>query len=159
MISEKIKNSAEKAMPKEKRFIDRIRSFFGKKSRLLTVSGIAAVVLLYPIYLLLSRNVNDRYNVLIAALDFVELTAAGVFFANIETFSLKKYARAVSIWMAVLYLSTVTVFLFTGLDTSTWTEVIPYWILYIAAGLPFCATLIALSVILAYLVTCSMKEE
>lgn len=43
MISEKIKNAAEKAMPKEKRFIDGIKRFFEKKPRRLIVSGVIAV--------------------------------------------------------------------------------------------------------------------
>lgn len=159
MVSEKIKNAAEKTMPKEKRFVERVQSFFGKKSRLLIASGFTAVVLLYPIYWLVSGNLNGRYNLLLAALDFVELTAAGVFFANIDEFSLKKYGIAVSVWSVVLHLATSTLYVVIGSDPTTWTEIIPYWFAYIAEGLLVCSTMVALSVLLAYLVACCMKKE
>lgn len=159
MISEKIKNAAEKAMPKERRFVERIRSFFGKKSHLLIVSGIAAVALLYPIYGFTVHNINDGYNVLLLILGFVQVTAAGVFFANINKFSMKKYACAVSVCSAVMYLVTVTLGVLAGMDPSNPMQVIPGGIWLILWGIPVCATAIALSVLLAYFTVRSMNKE
>lgn len=159
MISEKIKNAAEKAMPKERKFIERIHGFFGKRSHLLIVSGIAAVALLYPIYDLACRNINDGYYVLLFILGFVQVTAAGVFFSNINKFSMKKYACAVSVCSVVMYLVTVTWSVLAGMDPSDPMQVIPGWIGLILWGIPVCATIIALSVLLAYFTVCSMDKE
>ncbi|MBD5128980.1 MAG: hypothetical protein HDT43_03520 [Ruminococcaceae bacterium] len=159
MISEKIKNSAEKAMPKEKRFIDGVRSFFGKKPHRLILSGLVALALLYPIYCMAGDNINDRYNVPMLALGFIQVTAAGAFFANIKTYSLKKYVCAVSVWSVVLYFAAVTLEVLSGMDTSDFMQVIPGWTTLLLLGIPICATLIALSVLFAYLVTCYLKEE
>lgn len=159
MISEKIKNAAEKAMPKEQRFIERIRSFFGKRSHLIIVSGIAAVALLYPIYGFTTQNINDRYNVLLLILGFVHVTAAGVFFSNINKFSMKKYACAVSVCSVVMYLVTVTLGVLAGMDPSDPMQVIPGWTGSVLWGIPICATVIALSVLLAYFTVRSMNKE
>lgn len=159
MISEKIKNAAEKAMPKERRFIERIRSFFGNKSHLLIVSGIAAVFFLYPMYDLSCRNINDGYNVLLLILGFVQVTAAGVFFSNINKFSMKKYACAVSVCSVVMYFVTVTLGVLAGMDLSYPMQVIFGWIGLILWGIPICATVIALSVLLAYFTVRSMNKE
>lgn len=159
MISKKIMNEAEESMPKEQRFVERIRSFFGKKSHLLIVSGIAAVALLYPIYGFTVQNINDRYNVLLLMLGFVQVTAAGVFFANINKFSMKKYACAVSVCSVVMYLVTVSLGVLAGMDPSNPMQVIPGWIGLIFWGIPICATVIALSVLLAYFTVRSMNKE
>ena len=57
MISEKVKNAAEKAVPKEKRFVDGIRSFFEKKSHRLIFSGVSATLLLLLLFIM-ARTAN-----------------------------------------------------------------------------------------------------
>lgn len=159
MISEKIKNAAEKAMPKEKRLLDKINGFFEKKSHRLIVSGVMAVILLYPIYCMTCGNINDRYNALMLVLGFIQVTAAGAFFANINDFSLKKYVCAVSVWSVVMYLAAAAWGVLVGMDPGNPMQVIPGWIGLVVLGIPVCATIIALSVLLAYLTVRGMKTE
>lgn len=156
MISEKIKNAAEKAMPKEKRFIDGIRRFFEKKPRRLIVSGVIAAAFLYPIYRVAPNHIDGLP---LMILEFIQVTATGALFANINAFSLKKYACAVSVWSVVLYLAAATWGVLVGMDPGNPMQVIPGWIGLVLLGIPVCATIIALSVLLAYLTVRGMKTE
>lgn len=156
MITEKIKNVAEKAMPKEKKFVDGIRSFFDKKSHRLIVSGFAAVAFLFPIYRLAPYYIGD---ILLTVLEFIQITATGALLANINTFSLKKYAYAVSVWSVVLYLAAITWSVLVGMDPSQPMQVVPGWLAHALMGIPVCAVIIALSVLLAYFTVRGMKKE
>lgn len=156
MISEKIKNVAEKAMPKEKKFVDGVMSFFAKKSHRLIVSGVAAAALLFPIYCLAPYHLGD---IQLTILEFIQITATGALFANINTFSLKKYACAVSVWSVVLYLAALTWGVLVGMDPSQPMQVVPGWCAHALLGIPICATIIALSVLMAYFTIRGMKKE
>lgn len=156
MISEKIKNAAEKAMPKEKRFIDGIRRFFEKKPRRLIVSGVIAVAFLYPVY----REAPNHIDGLpLMILEFIQVTATGALFANINAFSLKKYACAVSVWSLVLYLAAATWGVLSGMGSPDDPMLVVGCLRLVLLGIPVCATIIALSVLLAYLTVRGMKTE
>jgi len=157
MISEKIKNAAEKAMPKEKKLVDKIKAFFEKKSHRLIVSGVAALVFLYPVYELTLTGYGDL-TVLIAVPGFIQITATGAFFANINAFSLKKYAVAVSVWSVVLYFVVVSLSVLRGMDPTSPMQVLFPWLARLLVGIPVCATATALAVLLAYFTVVRKKN-
>lgn len=154
MISEKVKNAAEKVMPKEKRFIEKVEGFFEKKSRRLIFSSITALVFLYPIYALMFSYNVERYYVLLAFLGIVELTAAGAFFANINKFSLKKFAIAAAVWSVVVYVSVHTAAIISAMDLTRIELAVAVWLGQMMLCLPICATATALTTLLAYFTVC-----
>ncbi len=89
-----------------------------------------------------------------AALGFAELIAVGTFFANINEFSLKKFAAAVSVSAAVLYLALLTYGMIIWMDLSRLDLMIASWLGNAILGIPVCATMITLTVLLAYFTVC-----
>ena len=159
MISEKVKNAAEKAMPAEKRFIDKVKGFFDKKSHRLIFSCITALACLYPIYGLMLTYNTERFYVLLAFLGIIELTAAGSFFANINKFSMKKFAVSVAVWSALLYLSVHTAAIISAIDLTRVELAVAVWIGKIMLGIPICATATALTALLVYFTVCRKTKE
>ncbi|GEM_PF-4992293 len=149
MISEKIRNAAEKAVPKEQKLIGRVTGFFAKKSHRLIVSGVTATALLYPIYRL-TPDICSEENVILAILGFIELIAVGAFFANINAFSMKKYAVAVAVWSVALHLAVITMGVLSGMDLTQIEPAVASWLGLLVMGIPICATSTALTVLLAY---------
>lgn len=152
IISEKVKNAAEKAMPKEKRFIEKVEGFFEKKPRRLIFSGVSATILLLLLFVV--TETAGFFSVPNAVLGFAELIAVGAFFANINSFSLKKFAVAVSISSVVLYLALLTYGMITAIDLSRLDTAAVIWTGKAILGIPVCATMIALTVLLAYFTVC-----
>ncbi len=152
MISEKVKNATEKAMPAEKRRIDKVKGFFEKKSHRLIFSGVSATLLLLLLFIM-ARTANF-FSLPNAALGFAELIAVGTFFANINEFSLKKFAAAVSVSAAVLYLALLTYGMIIWMDLSRLDLMIASWLGNAILGIPVCATMITLTVLLAYFTVC-----
>lgn len=158
MISEKIRNAAEKVMPHEQKLIGRVGGFFAKKSHRLIVSGVMATALLYPIYCL-TPHICDEYNVLIAVFGFIELIAVGAFFANINAFSMKKYAVAVAVWSVALHLAVITMGVLSGMDITQIEPAVASWLGLLVMGIPICATSTALTVLLAYFTVGKRRTE
>lgn len=157
MISEKVKNAAEKAMPAEKRLVDRLERFFARKSHRLIVSGVAATVLLCLLFVV--NDKADFFSLPNAGLGFAELVAVGAFFANIGRFSLKKFAAAVSVSSVVLYLALLTYGILTAIDLRSVEVAVARWLGNAILGLPVCATMIALTVLLAYFTVCGKTKQ
>lgn len=150
MISEKIRNAAEKAMPKEKRFVEKAAGFFKKKSHRLIVSGVLSAVLICSIYELEIMKYDNRFDVLLVVLGFIHLTATGAFFANINTFSLKKFAAAVSVCSVVMYSAAITLGVISAMDTTKPETALASWLGNMLFGIPTCAIFTALTVLSAY---------
>lgn len=138
LLTEKLKNAAEKAMPAERKFADKL------KSRRLIVSGITSVILLFPIYRLMLSYNSYRFYVLLAFLGVAELTAAGTFFANIRKFSMMKFVVATAVCSAVLYVSVNTLSIVVGMDLTRIGETAVILLGRLMFGLPVCATVTAL---------------
>lgn len=157
MISEKVKNAAEKAMPTEKRFIEKLKVFFAKKSHRLIVSSVTATALLYLLFAV--TGTVGFFSVPNAVLGLAELMAAGAFFANINKFSLKKFAAAVSVSSVVLYFSLLTYWVLCGIDLSRIDAAVVIWLGNAVLGLPVCATAITLTVLFVYFTVCRKKRS
>lgn len=139
-------------MPAEKRLVGRLERFFAKKSHRLIVSGVAATVLLCLLFVVTEKA--DFFSVPNAGLGLAELVAVGAFFANINKFSLKKFAAAVSVSSVVLYLALLTYGILTAIDLSSLEFAVVMWTGNAILGIPVCATMIALTVLLAYFTVC-----
>lgn len=118
MITETIIKAAEKAMPFEEKLWNKFEKFFGKNACRLVVSGITALVFTELIYEVSMHSYNSRFSVLLAILGFIDITAIGAFFANIEAFSMKVFGISVGAASVLLYVSTTTINIFTGLDLT-----------------------------------------
>lgn len=118
MITETIIKAAEKAMPFEEKLWNKFEKFFGKNACRLVVSGITALVFTWLIFEVSTHGQNDRYAVLLAILGFIDITAIGAFFANIEAFSMKVFGISVGAASVLLYASATTINIFTGLDLT-----------------------------------------
>ncbi|MDE7360880.1 MAG: hypothetical protein K2N38_02985 [Oscillospiraceae bacterium] len=157
MFTEKVKNAAEKVMPVEKRFIEKLESFFAEKPRRLIVSGVAAVLLLFLLFVITERV--DFFSVPNAVLGLAELMAVGAFFANINEFSLKKFAAAVSVAAVILYLALMTYGVLVGVNLSQIDSAIAMWTGHVILAIPVCATAITLTVLFVYFTVCRKKRS
>lgn len=154
MITQKIIRAAEKAMPVEERLRNDLHRFFEKKPHRLIASSIAALALLWALYVLTCEFGITRISVVIAVLGLITVMVIGAFFANIGEFSLKAFGISAGISSVLLYFALTVLDILRAIDLTHMEVIILAIPRIIWQGIFVCAIVTAAAVLSAKLIIC-----